>query len=354
MGGHGGLNILPQKSWNVYNRENRLRVQRDEEQAAREAADISRRDALELSEKNLAELRAQTPSNSTTHSSATVASERAAFLSGGHINFFADAEAAQKNADHEAEQKRADARAIARIMPDLQLDRSAKEPAPWYSRLPMIAPPTIPPPITLPALGLEANSQAVIPSLSLIEEGQGDMVSLHPKRKQVGGEHKYPLKKKIEEAKESRRGKKDTKEKQLKKAKKAKRAKKEREGSTEREQRDHQHVEIEKKKDKKRRRQPSPSLSTSSTSNSSSGVGGRSARYDVLAAGMPSLQQLRLERLERERREQRRMPTSMSRATSDDSAAMNSSASMLSRCMELTGQALSIKHEQPRWRQNQR
>lgn len=31
MGGHGGLNILPQKRWNVYNRDNRLKVARDEE-----------------------------------------------------------------------------------------------------------------------------------------------------------------------------------------------------------------------------------------------------------------------------------------------------------------------------------
>jgi hypothetical protein len=30
MGGHGGLNILPQKRWNVYGRENRLKVSRDE------------------------------------------------------------------------------------------------------------------------------------------------------------------------------------------------------------------------------------------------------------------------------------------------------------------------------------
>jgi len=36
MGGHGGLNILPQKRWNVYNYENREKVRCDEEQAARE------------------------------------------------------------------------------------------------------------------------------------------------------------------------------------------------------------------------------------------------------------------------------------------------------------------------------
>lgn len=49
MGGHGGLNILPQKSWNVYNYDNREKVRRDEEAAAREEQlkqeDARRRDA---------------------------------------------------------------------------------------------------------------------------------------------------------------------------------------------------------------------------------------------------------------------------------------------------------------------
>lgn len=36
MGGHGGLNILPQKRWNVYNYDNREKVKRDEEAAAKE------------------------------------------------------------------------------------------------------------------------------------------------------------------------------------------------------------------------------------------------------------------------------------------------------------------------------
>ncbi|CAL4917477.1 unnamed protein product [Urochloa decumbens] len=36
MGGHGGLNILPQKRWNVYNFDNREKVRNDEAAAARE------------------------------------------------------------------------------------------------------------------------------------------------------------------------------------------------------------------------------------------------------------------------------------------------------------------------------
>ncbi|PWA45611.1 hypothetical protein CTI12_AA516240 [Artemisia annua] len=36
MGGHGGLNILPQKRWNVYNFDNREKVRKDEEAAAKD------------------------------------------------------------------------------------------------------------------------------------------------------------------------------------------------------------------------------------------------------------------------------------------------------------------------------
>ena len=33
MGGHGGLNILPQKKWNVYNYDNRAIVEKDKKEA---------------------------------------------------------------------------------------------------------------------------------------------------------------------------------------------------------------------------------------------------------------------------------------------------------------------------------
>ena len=36
MGGHGGLNILPQKRWNVYRFDNIEKVRKDEEAAAKE------------------------------------------------------------------------------------------------------------------------------------------------------------------------------------------------------------------------------------------------------------------------------------------------------------------------------
>ena len=41
MGGHGGLNILPQKKWNVYGRDNRLRVARDEKAHAEKLEQVS-------------------------------------------------------------------------------------------------------------------------------------------------------------------------------------------------------------------------------------------------------------------------------------------------------------------------
>lgn len=57
MGGHGGLNILPQKKWNVYGRENRLRVARDEAACEEEQARLEKKRSAAESEHRLSLLK---------------------------------------------------------------------------------------------------------------------------------------------------------------------------------------------------------------------------------------------------------------------------------------------------------
>lgn len=57
MGGHGGLNILPQKRWNVYNFDNREKVKRDEEEAARQEAIERQQERQREAEARLEKLR---------------------------------------------------------------------------------------------------------------------------------------------------------------------------------------------------------------------------------------------------------------------------------------------------------
>ena len=121
MGGHGGLNILPQKSWNVYNRDNRQRVADDEAKLAAEEAAAAREAAAERATAGLQKLRKRAKLQET-----EAAPQE-------HVNLFYVEERAQGNLEHQMEKKLEDARLVARVMPDLQLDRSSREPAPWYT-----------------------------------------------------------------------------------------------------------------------------------------------------------------------------------------------------------------------------
>nr|GEW34852.1 hypothetical protein [Tanacetum cinerariifolium] len=67
MGGHGGLNILPQKRWNVYNFDNREKVRKDEEAAAKDEQikrEQSRKQDTELRLQHLRQSRGLPPSAS--------------------------------------------------------------------------------------------------------------------------------------------------------------------------------------------------------------------------------------------------------------------------------------------------
>ncbi|KAA8522231.1 hypothetical protein F0562_012904 [Nyssa sinensis] len=89
MGGHGGLNILPQKRWNVYNYDNREKVRQDEEAAAKEEQlkreQTQKRDA-EFRLERLRQARGLAPSIQAEAASAESESESKSKLN--HINLF--------------------------------------------------------------------------------------------------------------------------------------------------------------------------------------------------------------------------------------------------------------------------
>ncbi|KAF3336727.1 leukocyte receptor cluster member 1 [Carex littledalei] len=99
MGGHGGLNILPQKRWNVYNFDNREKVKRDEEAAAREEQlrlEQSRRAEADSRLESLRRARgiatASAMISSTSEPVVAVVDSGVEALEGdsGHINLFGD------------------------------------------------------------------------------------------------------------------------------------------------------------------------------------------------------------------------------------------------------------------------
>ncbi|CAN6447516.1 unnamed protein product [Victoria cruziana] len=93
MGGHGGLNILPQKRWNVYNYENREKVRRDEEAAAKEEQlkqEQARRRDAEFRLERLRALRGLPPRNQTEapDSAPFFLQDEPVASDAGHINLF--------------------------------------------------------------------------------------------------------------------------------------------------------------------------------------------------------------------------------------------------------------------------
>jgi hypothetical protein len=61
MGGHGGLNILPQKSWNVYGQKNRQKVAEDEAERDKKEARVQAQHDKATRELRLRALRVSLP-----------------------------------------------------------------------------------------------------------------------------------------------------------------------------------------------------------------------------------------------------------------------------------------------------
>lgn len=140
MGGHGGLNILPQKKWNVYGREQRLKVARDEEK--HEAEERKSRDIRISEEKEhrhrtlLQRARGMAPTGSNACPKNPLQKS-----SSDHINFFEEVEANSSHPDNDRTKKEERSR---RGNPDTQtmdprFDESFKlghnmSLAPWYGK----------------------------------------------------------------------------------------------------------------------------------------------------------------------------------------------------------------------------
>lgn len=88
MGGHGGLNILPQKRWNVYNYDNREKVRRDEEAAAKEEQ-LKREQAIKRdAEFRLEKLRQARGLSKTSTSASTAEPDQPRESDSKHMNLF--------------------------------------------------------------------------------------------------------------------------------------------------------------------------------------------------------------------------------------------------------------------------
>jgi len=145
MGGHGGLNILPQKSWNVYNRDNREKVRKDQEQCQKEEERKRKRvDEIEqekrynvlkqkskkqrLEDSEEVELNEDEEATKTESQPLEQNKEQTS-----HINFFSQYGGSTYNAEYVAEKKTEEDKKLKKLglynptMGELKKDR------PWYS-----------------------------------------------------------------------------------------------------------------------------------------------------------------------------------------------------------------------------
>ena len=136
---HGGLNILGKKSWNVWNRDNRERVARDEAKAEEESTAKKRRADAAEQDARLEVLRSR--SHRAEHDEVKrevglVRAEGALFdAKTGHINLFTDADAkgGAQNAEAEAEKKAVKEAEERRLGIVKYLDEGTKSKQ-WYER----------------------------------------------------------------------------------------------------------------------------------------------------------------------------------------------------------------------------
>ncbi|KAI9143671.1 hypothetical protein BKA69DRAFT_1123082 [Paraphysoderma sedebokerense] len=144
------MNILHHKSWHVYNKTNIEKVRQDEEKARQEEKEKQDRAIAAEKEYRLQQLRLRAkgqpsetvPSTSSIHDESSKSSSEtitSIVTSSGHINFFADAEKAEKqhiisttatNPEYEAEKKAKEKKYEKQFTK--YLDEFDKAPTPWY------------------------------------------------------------------------------------------------------------------------------------------------------------------------------------------------------------------------------
>lgn len=108
MGGHGGLNILPQKSWNVYGRKQRERVRRDEEQLEREQREEAARKEEEEKEKRLRALRGEKEGEEEEEKESGRERRVESVHENKHVNFFEEHEKALASLERKQKAKKSE------------------------------------------------------------------------------------------------------------------------------------------------------------------------------------------------------------------------------------------------------